>query len=603
LFTLRALGARLLLEIYRRKRRLLTDGKLLERVPTVAARLGYRRAVRILEADSLVTPAVFGILRPTVVLPASFAAEFTPAQQEAMLAHELAHLAVHDPAWHLLADLVSAALWVHPLVWWARRELRSASEAAADEASLVVADGPGVLASCLVQLGTRLADRRSPGWLSMAGGGFRSGLGLRVERLLHLDRGSRRPIGVVRMVMILILGPALLVTASALSTAWARSPATEEGDEPMSNAWKRSLAAVVFVTALGTADNAPGDDSPKPAGSQAAETKGGTRASKDAEAREQRRLDKDADKIRTEQEGVATELARVLQQIGARDESLSKIDDPDADKVRRELRDLNDRANQLADQKAQLEARLQKLLDKRASLEQGKRAVRIKVFRLKHRDPAEISNVLAELLPQPAPAGMPGMGGGMMPGGGGLMGMSGGLPTLPQPAHGFQGGASGMKGGGGMMPGGMAGGPGGMMAAGQSGGMSMGMMGGGMGGPGRPATGWRVAVDARTGSLVARGTEEELRAISEIIAALDTPEDKSSAKLKNFRTFRLKHSGAAQMASILQELEVKVTVSVLEKGNMLAVSGSEAALKEVGELIDALDVEGKPNKDSGKSQR
>src|SRR5262249_6621452 len=156
-----------------------------------------------------------------------------------------------------------------------RRELRSACEAAADEASLIVADGPGVLASCLVQLGTRLAERRSPGWLSMAGGGFRSGLGRRVERLLQLERGGRRPIGFVRMLVILTLGPTLLVAASALSTAWARTPATEEGDMPMSNAWKRSLAAVVFVTALGTADNAPGDDTAK---QPAKQTSGGQKA-------------------------------------------------------------------------------------------------------------------------------------------------------------------------------------------------------------------------------------------------------------------------------------------------------------------------------------
>jgi hypothetical protein len=171
--------------------------------------------------------------------------------------------------------------------------------------------------------------------------------------------------------------------------------------------------------------------------------------------------------------------------------------------------------------------------------------------------------------------------GGMMPGGGGLMGMMG------------MAGGGGMKGG---MPGGGAGM--GMAMGGMKGGGMGGFGGGpgGMGGSARPATTWRVAVDPRTGSLIARGTEEDLRAISEIITALDTPEDKASAKLKNFRTFRLKHSGAAEMASILQELDLKVTVSVLQKGNMLAVSGPEAALKEVGELIEALDVEGKPVK-------
>src|SRR5262249_10326667 len=148
----------------------------------------------------------------------------------------------------------------------------------------------------------------------------------------------------------------------------------------------------------------------------------------------------------------------------------------------RELLELNQRASDLAEKKAQLEAQLQKLQDKKAALEKGKQTPRIKVFRLKHRDPAEISIVLTELLPQPAATGQVGMMGGMMPGGGGWMGMAGG---------------GGMKGG---MPGG--GGGMGMAMGGMKGGGMGGFSGasGGMGGPARPATTWRVAVDPRTGS-------------------------------------------------------------------------------------------------------
>ena len=82
---------------------------------------------------------------------------FDAARQDSMLAHELAHLAAHDTCWCLLADAATAVLWWHPGVWWLRRQMHLASEMAADEASLLVADGPRVLAECLVELGTRLA--------------------------------------------------------------------------------------------------------------------------------------------------------------------------------------------------------------------------------------------------------------------------------------------------------------------------------------------------------------------------------------------------------------------------------------------------------------
>ncbi|HMF10892.1 MAG TPA: M56 family metallopeptidase, partial [Gemmataceae bacterium] len=161
----RTCAARVLLTLLRRRRAPVTDSGLLALARDVADRLGCRRRVRIVEARGLVSPAAFGILKPTLVLPAGFVRDFAPAQQEAMLAHELAHLTAHDPAWHFIAQLVTAMLWWHPVAWWALAQFRSASERAADEASLVVSDGPGALAACLVRLGARLAERNSLGWL------------------------------------------------------------------------------------------------------------------------------------------------------------------------------------------------------------------------------------------------------------------------------------------------------------------------------------------------------------------------------------------------------------------------------------------------------
>src|SRR5207249_6320044 len=130
-------------------------------------------------------PIVFGVFRPVIALPGDFAERFNLAQQEAVLAHELAHLASGDPVWYGLANWASAILWWHPLVWWVRRQLHSASEQAADEASLLVVDGPVVLAECLAEMGARLTQQRPFAWIGVEGNGLRSGLGRRVERLVH----------------------------------------------------------------------------------------------------------------------------------------------------------------------------------------------------------------------------------------------------------------------------------------------------------------------------------------------------------------------------------------------------------------------------------
>ncbi|MDB6021046.1 MAG: Regulatory sensor-transducer, BlaR1/MecR1 family, partial [Pedosphaera sp.] len=183
----RVLFARVAFEIFRWRRREVDDVELRKTVRELALQLGIRRRVRLLESERICGPVAFGLLRPTIGLPVGFGKKFAAAQQEAMLAHELAHLAGNDAGWYLLADLVTAALWWHPLVWRARQQLQAASELAADEASLLVADGPSVLAECLVEIGTRLTQRRAFRQMGVEGNGFRSGLGRRVERLVNLE--------------------------------------------------------------------------------------------------------------------------------------------------------------------------------------------------------------------------------------------------------------------------------------------------------------------------------------------------------------------------------------------------------------------------------
>lgn len=271
----RALFSRIVLEIFRWQSRGVDHVDLRESVPALALRLGIRRQVRLMESVHVPAPVAFGILRPTIGLPPQFGLKFNSVQQDAMLAHELAHLAGNDPAWYLLADILTAALWWHPLIWWSRRQLQAQSELAADEASLLVADGPGVLAECLVELGARLAQTRSLIPMGMAGPGYRSGLGRRVERLVKLEGAVWRPPNRIRCGLARTMGPVALVTAAILCTAWVVPPALTKGEnmQTMRQTWKKSLAAFALLTAFGSngnpalADTTDAQTVTKPAGS------------------------------------------------------------------------------------------------------------------------------------------------------------------------------------------------------------------------------------------------------------------------------------------------------------------------------------------------
>lgn len=79
-------------------------------------------------------PAVIGLWRPAVVLPADFAARYTPQEQRLILAHEAVHVRRRDPLANSLCALLQCAFWFHPLVHLAASRFRLDQELACDAA-------------------------------------------------------------------------------------------------------------------------------------------------------------------------------------------------------------------------------------------------------------------------------------------------------------------------------------------------------------------------------------------------------------------------------------------------------------------------------------
>jgi beta-lactamase regulating signal transducer with metallopeptidase domain len=239
LLLLRAALVRLLFIMRARTRRAFCDPELLTRIDELARRLGIRTGVRVMEIDGLRGPIAFGMVRPAVGLPPNFTRLFGPNEQDAMLVHELAHLAGRDVIWYWLADVFGALLWWHPLTWLVRRRLHAATETAADEASLLIKDGPATLAEVLVTLGGRLLQPENAALPGIGGGGFRSGLGRRVEQLMRLERREWRPLGAIRSWTVRTAGLLTIVGATICCSAWALPDANTQTS---GNAWQDSVA-------------------------------------------------------------------------------------------------------------------------------------------------------------------------------------------------------------------------------------------------------------------------------------------------------------------------------------------------------------------------
>lgn len=98
-----------------------------------APRLAMEVAVPVHVTPGDLAPGVFGIFRPVVILPRRVVTELSPAQMQAMLAHEMCHVRRQDNLTAAIHKCVEVIFWFHPLVWWVGAHLLREREAACDE--------------------------------------------------------------------------------------------------------------------------------------------------------------------------------------------------------------------------------------------------------------------------------------------------------------------------------------------------------------------------------------------------------------------------------------------------------------------------------------
>jgi beta-lactamase regulating signal transducer with metallopeptidase domain len=106
-------------------------------------------------------PAVVGVLRPRVVLPADFEARYTPAERDLVIAHEHAHIAAFDAQINAFAAFLQCLNWFNPLVHVARKALRIDQELACDARVMARhADAKRIYAEAMLK--TQLAAQPVP---------------------------------------------------------------------------------------------------------------------------------------------------------------------------------------------------------------------------------------------------------------------------------------------------------------------------------------------------------------------------------------------------------------------------------------------------------
>ncbi len=95
--------------------------------------LGIRQQVSILRTTVLRSPVTFGYFKPVVLLPIALLNQLNPAEVEAIVLHEMAHIARRDWLMQLVQTIVEALFYFHPVVWWLSTVIRHERERCSDE--------------------------------------------------------------------------------------------------------------------------------------------------------------------------------------------------------------------------------------------------------------------------------------------------------------------------------------------------------------------------------------------------------------------------------------------------------------------------------------
>jgi beta-lactamase regulating signal transducer with metallopeptidase domain len=222
------------------------------------------------EGERIVVPKVIGLLRPTILLPASALSGLSTGELEMILAHELAHIRRHDMWVNLLQKLAEVALFFNPAMWYLSRRIATLREYCCDELVCRSMARPGSeprlrYATALLRI-VELAQASSAPQETIAAlaasGRSPSELRRRVARLF--GEPLAEPVQISRGGILTLAATGLLIACS--TAIW---PVTAQTTDPTATpeqayesaikiaAKEFSFGATIEVLAIGTHDETP----------------------------------------------------------------------------------------------------------------------------------------------------------------------------------------------------------------------------------------------------------------------------------------------------------------------------------------------------------
>ena len=185
-FILRMMGGLMYIEILRNRHLYPLSIEWQSRMNLYKNRLRINKAVELSESALVAVPMVVGWLKPLILIPVGTVNNMSVPQVEAILAHELAHIAGRDYILNIIQTIVEILFYYHPAVWWISANIRAERENRCDDIAIRLCGNSLTYAKALLALQEMQHQNMRTYGLAMTFSGQRKGFLLkRVKRILN----------------------------------------------------------------------------------------------------------------------------------------------------------------------------------------------------------------------------------------------------------------------------------------------------------------------------------------------------------------------------------------------------------------------------------
>ncbi len=210
-------------------------------------RLHVRSAVRVVQSRSLDVPAVVGLPRPCIILPAGLLESLQRRQIECILAHELAHLKWRD-LWVSCAErLIRIVHFANPALWLAAHFAQREREMACDDAALAATGMDRRVCGATLLHVLEFARQKQRSVAPAVALFERTGLHRQRLENIMVSRSIRRPLGPAAAFCLLLLSTILVLPNLRRAEATVAAAARSQADEQTSRSAAVSAALQAFA--------------------------------------------------------------------------------------------------------------------------------------------------------------------------------------------------------------------------------------------------------------------------------------------------------------------------------------------------------------------